>query len=558
MHSSKVIPSASKNRQLRLDGWGFVDEHFAASPELLAWLTERLGQPEPFPSFDDSAFDPAATADGQGPAALPELGCATSNAPLDRLAHARGRGFPDLVRLRSGTVPRLPDAVARPVDDGELEALLATGDREGLCLIPWGGGTSVTGGVNPPADAAPVVTVDLAGFSGLHQLDEISGLATLGAGTTGPALEAALQTQGWTLGHFPQSWELSTLGGWIATRSAGQESLGMGRIEDLVAGLDLTAPAGRMSLPALPASAAGPDLRQLVLGSEGRFGIITRATMRVRRLPASQRVEAALVPDWASGVAAARALVQGGVPLQLLRLSDAFETQVAMTVGLGRSRFATLVRGWLKLRGIGDQACLMLLGASGSHRHADATLEAARTVTRPHGSVWLGAGPGRHWLADRFRHPYLRDSLFDVGFGTETLETAVPWSGVDRLYQAVSQALAEPGGDGERPTPVLCHLSHPYRDGVSLYFTVFFRCPQNPDVAVERWAVMKRRATEAIQAAGGTLSHHHGIGAWHAPWFPHEANADGWQVLRRVADTLDPHNTLNPHVLLDRTDRLEA
>ncbi len=551
MGHSKITSSASADRQLRLDGWGFVGEGFAASSELLAWLTERLGRPQPFGSFDPAG------AEAPAPATLPDLGCATSIESLDRLAHARGRGFPDLVRLRSGTVPRLPDAVARPVDDRELEAVLTAGNREGLRIIPWGGGTSVTGGVNPPTDAAPVVTVDLAGFSGLEHLDEVSGLATLGAGTTGPALEAALQAKGWTLGHFPQSWELSTLGGWIATRSAGQESLGMGRIEDLVAGLDLTAPAGRLSLPALPASAAGPDLRQLVLGSEGRFGVITRAALRVRPLADCQRVEAVLVPDWASGVAASRALVQGDVPLQLLRLSDASETQVAMTVGLGRSRFAPLVRGWLKLRGIGDQACLMLLGASGSHRHAETTLEAARTVTRPHGTVWLGAGPGRHWLADRFRHPYLRDGLFDVGFGTETLETAVPWSGVDRLYRTVGEALSQPSGDGEAPTPVLCHLSHPYRDGVSLYFTFFFRCPQDPDLAVARWAEMKRRANDAIQAAGGTLSHHHGIGAWHAPWLPQETGDDGWRVLRQVAKELDPHGILNPHVLLDRTDRLE-
>ncbi|MEM7585246.1 MAG: FAD-binding oxidoreductase [Acidobacteriota bacterium] len=543
--------SKQSSQDRRLDGWGFLGESFAASPQLLAWLGERLGSTQPFPALDPHAFEapPAAT--------LPDLGCAASAATLDRLAHARGRGFPDLACLRSGALPRLPDAVVRPQDEAELETVLAAAGREGLRLIPWGGGTSVTGGVNPPIDPAPVVVVDLEQFSGLEGLDTVSGLATFGAGSTGPVIETALAAEGWTLGHFPQSWELSTLGGWIATRSAGQESLGVGRIENLVAGLELVAPAGRVTLPTLPASAAGPDLRQLVLGSEGRFGVITRATVRVHQKPACQRVEAALVPDWESGVAAARALVQGGVPLRLLRLSDAPETQVAMAVGLARRRFAGLARGWLKLRGIGDGSCLLLLGASGSHAHAEATLEAARTVTRPHGVVWLGAGPGRHWLADRFRHPYLRDSLFDAGYATETLETAVPWSGVDRVYRAVGEALAEPAAAGERPTPVLCHLSHPYRDGVSLYFTFFFRCPPDADSAVARWAHLKRRANDAIVAAGGTLSHHHGIGAWHAPWYPQETSEGGFQVLRRVADELDPHGVLNPEVLLDRTDRLE-
>ncbi len=543
--------TVSSGRRLRLDGWGFTGESFPPSPGFLDWLRDRLGEPEPITALDE------ATVTAPEPRALPELGCAAGVDVLDRLAHARGRGFPDLVRLRTGTVPRLPDAVARPKDETQLEALLAAGEAHGFKIIPWGGGTSVTGGVNPPTGTAPVVTVDLGGFSGLDSLDEISELATFGAGTRGPEIESTLAARGFTLGHFPQSWELSTLGGWIATRSAGQESLGYGRIESLVAGLDLSAPSGRLHLPALPATAAGPDLRQLVLGSEGRFGVITRATVRVRRLPACQRVEAALVPDWAAGVEASRALVKGSVPLTLLRLSDAPETQVAMTVGLQSSGWAPLVRGWLRLRGIGEGACLMLLGAGGSEHGVEAALEASRTVLRAHDGVWLGRSPGRKWLADRFRHPYLRDGLFDVGFATETLETAAPWSGIDRLYEAVSRALRAAAPAGERETPVLCHLSHPYRDGASLYFTFFFRCPPDPDDAIARWAELKRRATEAIAEAGGTLSHHHGIGSWHAPWYPREAGEQGWQALRQVAEHFDPHGILNPHILLDRGDRLE-
>ena len=543
--------SIDARRPLRLDGWGFVGESFPASPALLEWLRARLGESEPFP-----AFDPAA-ASVPAPAALPELPCAAGTEALDRLAHSRGRGFPDLIRLRSGTVARVPDAVARPAEEAELEALLAAGDPHGLRIVPWGGGTSVTGGVNTPSGAEPVVTVDLCGLAGLESLDPESALATFGAGTTGPQIEAALGARGWTLGHFPQSWELSTLGGWIATRSAGQESLGYGRIESLVAGLDLVAPGGQLRIPSMPASAAGPDLRQLVLGSEGRFGIITRATMRIRRRPEHQRVEALLVPDWPRGVEALRQLVQAGVPLTLLRLSDAAETEVAMAAGLGRRSWAPLVRGWLRLRGIGSGSCLMLVGAGGSHQEVEASFERARTVLRPHGAVGLGRGPGRHWLSDRFRHPYLRDSLLDLGLATETLETAAPWSRLDHLYQAVARALEDAVPEGERQVPVLCHLSHPYRDGASLYFTFFFRCPRDPEEAVARWAHLKRRATDGVVAAGGTLSHHHGVGAWHAPWLPNEVGESGWRALRRVAEELDPRGILNPGVLLDRTDRLE-
>ncbi len=539
------------DRERRLDGWGFAGQSFAPSSALLDWLRDRLGGAEPLP-----AFDPA-TLEAPSPSPLPELGCRVSRAALDRFAHSRGRGFPDLVRLRTATVARLPDAVASPAGEAELEALLALGESHGMKLIPWGGGTSVTGGVNPPPGPEPVVTVDLGRFSGLEDLDPVSGLATFGAGTLGPAIEAALAAEGWTLGHFPQSWELSTLGGWIATRSAGQESLGYGRIEALVAGLDLVAPAGHLRVPAMPASAAGPDLRQLVLGSEGRFGVITRAVVRVRPLPESRRVEALLVPSWCRGAAAARELVQAGVPLALLRLSDAPETEVAMRVGLGHHAWAPLARRWLGFRGIGEDACLLLLGATGSHGAVDAALEDARALLKPHGAVSLGRGPGNRWLADRFRHPYLRDGLLDVGYATETLETAVPWSRLDALREAVVAALQAAAAAGERPSPVLCHLSHPYRDGASLYFTFFFRCPRDPDQAIHRWARIKRRASEAIARAGGTLSHHHGIGAWHAPWYPHEAGDDGSRALRRVARELDPLGVLNPHVLFDPSDRLE-
>jgi alkyldihydroxyacetonephosphate synthase len=536
----------------RIDGWGFAGESYPPPAAMMRWLGERLGEARPLPALDPEQLD------GDEPADLPDLGCAVGRELDERFAGSRGQGLPDLLRLRSGSVPRLPDGVARPADVAELRALLAASDRHGLVIVPRGGGTSVTGGVNVPATEAPVVIADLAALAGLEELDETSGLATFGAGTAGPALESALEAKGWTLGHFPQSFELSTLGGWIATRSAGQESLGYGRIESLVAGLEVVAPAGELCLPAMPASAAGPDLRQLVLGSEGRFGVITRATVRIRRRPQATRVEVVMMPDWDAGIAAARRLVQSGLPLHLLRLSDADETAVAMTTGLAHSSLAPLVRGWLRLRGLGEGACLLLLGAAGTRASVTAVFEEARRRLRPWGGAWLGARPGRKWLADRFRHPYLRDALLDAGYATETFETAAPWSGLERLYATVREAMRGGAADGERELPLLCHLSHPYRDGASLYFTFFFRCPGNPDRAVARWAELKRRASDAVAEGGGTLSHHHGVGSWHAPWLAAEAGDDGCRVLRRVAAELDPRGILNPHVLLDPSDRLEA
>ncbi|MEO1084896.1 MAG: FAD-binding oxidoreductase, partial [Acidobacteriota bacterium] len=474
----------------------------------------------------------------------------------DRLRHARGQGLSDVLRMRAGSLPAMPDAVAYPADADQLDALLRTAASSGVRVIPWGGGTSVTGGVNVVPEDRPALTVDLGRISGLEALDETSGLATFGAGTPGPAVERALGERGLTLGHFPQSFELSTVGGWVATHSSGQESFGYGRIDDLVAGLDASAPAGRLHIPALPASAAGPDLRAFMTGSEGRLGVITRAVLRVSQAPQTMRVEAALVRDFAGGVELCRRLVRSGVRLSMLRLSDEPETEVALTVGLAKSTFEPLLRGWLRLRGVA-RGCLVLMGAKGDAGEVDGVFEDARGLARDARAVWLGAGPGKNWRRDRFHHPYLRDGLLDAGYATDTFETAAPWSKVGEVYRSVRAALIDAVEGPEREIPVLCHLSHPYADGVSLYFTFFFRCPPDPDAAVERWASLKRRAQDAVAASGGATSHHHGVGSWHAPWAPREWGTAGVRLLRAAAAELDPAGVLNPHVLLDPIDRLD-
>jgi alkyldihydroxyacetonephosphate synthase len=539
-------------RARRIGGWGFEGEVYPPSPQLLAWLERRVGPPGP----------PFAAGPGQPPSLparpLPQLPCELSVDPRDRLAHCRGQGLVDVIRLRSGLIQALPDGVGRPADAGAVAVILGECRRAGVRVIPWGGGTSVTGGVNVVAEAAPVLVLDLERMTGLTRLDPVSGLATFGPGTTGPAVEAALAGHGLTLGHFPQSWELSTVGGWVATRSAGQESLGYGRIEDMVAGLELVAPAGRLRLPERPASAAGPDLRQLVLGSEGRLGVITEATLRVRPRPATTVVEGALLPGLEPGLAAVRELVVSGVPLTLVRLSDANETQMAMAIGLAASAGGGLVRRYLALRGLGEDACLLLYGSSGERGSVRDVVLCGRATVRAHRGVVLGARPGRHWLRDRYRHPYLRESLLDLGWATDTLETAAPWSAVPAVREQVGAAIGGAlAGDGER-VAVLCHVSHPYRDGASLYFTFFFRCAGDPEASIARWAAVKRAASQALVDAGVTLSHHHGVGQWHAPWFEREVGELGRRMLARVAAEVDPDGTLNPHVLLDPEDRLEV
>lgn len=534
----------------RIGGWGFEGVTFEPTPQLLRWLEERIGPPgHPAPTTEPSAVTLP------GPRPLPSLPAATSRDRLDRLAHARGQGFPDILRFRHGALPAAPDAVVRPADAGQVAQVLETCAGAGVVVIPWGGGTSVTGGVNPPRGDRPVVVLALDHLDGLLTLDRESGLAEVGAGMTGPELETALAPHGVTLGHFPQSWELSTVGGWIATRSSGQESLGYGRIEDMVAGLEVVAPGGRLELPPLPASAAGPDLRQLVMGSEGRFGIITRAVLRVTDRPGTTLVDAALLPSWEAGLAAVRELTRSRLPLGMLRLSDADETQVAMAVGLAGHRGGSLLRGLLRLKGLHREACLLLTGASGEREPTLRLLRRARLFVRDHGGLVLGTGPGRHWLEDRFRHPYLRDALLDRGIATDTLETAAPWSRLGEITDAVKTALREAGGDGR--VAVLCHVSHPYRDGASLYFTFFFPLDADPEGSVAAWARLKRAATGTLTRHGATVSHHHGVGRWHAPWLEAEAGPVGLDLVRAVAARLDPSGILNPQVLLDPADRLE-
>ena len=361
--------------------------------------------------------------------------------------------------------------------------MLRAAARAGVEVIPWGGGTSVTGGVTVVPGDAPVVSRTSPRSPGSRAWTTTSGLATFGAGTAGPALEAALEPHGFTLGHFPQSFELSTLGGWIATRASGQESLGYGSIEDLVAGLELVAPAGRLALPAMPASAAGPDLRQLVLGSEGRLGVVTRATVRVRRRPETLRAAGTLMPSWEAGLAAARALVRERVPLTLLRLSDEPETEVGLAVGLGGARWLRpLLGGYLRLRGLhGGWGCLLLAGAAGigAAVDLDASTGPARCSGATAASPWASA-PGATGCATASATPTCATPCSTGASPPTPWRPRRPGPGCRRWpTRCGGRSPARSPRDGER-VAVLCHVSHPYPDGSSLYFTLFFRCPRGP------------------------------------------------------------------------------
>jgi alkyldihydroxyacetonephosphate synthase len=448
-----------------------------------------------------------------------------------RVLHAAGKSYLDLLRLRAGRADPAPDAVVVPGDAEAVGALLRACVDAGVAVVPFGGGTSVVGGVEPlRGDLDAVVALDLAALSGLGAVDERSLVATLGAGTRGPAAERALGERGLTLGHFPQSWEYASVGGMVATRSAGQASTGYGRIDELVRGATLVAPGGVLALPVEPRNAAGPDLREVVAGSEGVLGVITEAALAVRPRPAVRRYEGFAFPSFAAGVEALRAVEQEHAAPDVARLSD--ETETAVNAAMAGNQV---------------QGCLAVAGWEGGEQDVPRRRAATEAVLVRCSGTPLGVGPGAAWERGRYNAPYVRDTLLHHGILAETLETATTWTGLHALHDAVGVALRaalEPRGT---PPVVLCHVSHLYGIGASLYFTVIAR--QDED-AESQWRAAKAAASEAIVAQGATITHHHAIGRDHAAYLEAEIGATGLALLRALKAELDPAGVLNPGKLV--------
>ena len=468
-----------------------------------------------------------------------------STDPVERVYHARGQSLPDWIALRSGRIGVFPDGVAYPSTDAAVRDLIEYARQAGVRLIPYGGGTSVVGHINPLPGEIPVLTVDLRRLNRLRRFDGLSGLATFEAGVTGPDLEAQLRARGYTLGHFPQSFEYSTLGGWIATRSSGQQSLGYGRIERLFAGGRLEAPAGTLELPPFPASAAGPDLREAVLGSEGRLGILTEATVRVTPLPEAEAFHGAFLPDWPSGCAAVRAIMQARLPLSLLRLSTPEETATTLALA-GHERLIGTLERLLAVRGVGAGKCMLILGFAGRRGIVRAARHEALEMVRHEGGVHVGRAFGNQWHHSRFRTPYLRNTLWEMGYAIDTLETATDWSTVPRMVAAIEEALRRGLEDCGERVHVFSHLSHLYPYGSSIYTTYLFRVASDPEETLRRWQVLKAAASRAIVELGGTITHQHGIGIDHAPYLEHEKGALGMEAIRDLCRRFDAEGIMNP------------
>jgi alkyldihydroxyacetonephosphate synthase len=529
-------------------GWGDPMRRTELDATALGVLRERIGELEPWPlasRIEDFELPeprplPSAVVEAVGAAAV-------FDGKEDRLRHAVGRGYVDLARLRSGRLDDAPDAVLVPADAAAVGRLIGACAANGVAVVPFGGGTSVVGGVEPLRGShAALISLDLTALREVT-IDHTALTARLGAGLRGPEAEAALGAEGLTLGHFPQSFEYATIGGFAATRSAGQASSGFGRFDSLVSSVRLLAPAGNLTTLETPHTAAGPALRELVIGSEGVLGVIPDVTVRVRPAPLQRRYEAWMAASFEAGTEIVRDLAQGSGLPTVIRVSDEEETLGSLALAGPRGIAGKAFGGYLKARRR-ERGALMIVGFEGDDETVTRKRALAVRALRGGGAVYLGRAAGRSWEHGRYGGPYQRDLLMGMGAMVETLETSHTWTRLGELHRSVGAAISGALDSQGTPGLVFCHLSHAYADGASLYFTFISRARRGAEV--EQWAAAKKAASEAIVAGGATITHHHAVGRDHVPYMEAEVGVTGLEVLRAVKERLDPAGIMNPGKLL--------
>jgi alkyldihydroxyacetonephosphate synthase len=541
-------------------GWGLVGVEFTHEdkPDLGPFIKEALGLEVGRVTAAPIGFDALQIPEPSLPddlrAALEQAVTAAfvSVDPLDRVVHARGKSLRDLIRQRRGDLPRVPDVVVRPGSEDEVTAVLRAAVTSDAVVIPFGGGSSISGSLEAAVtETRPVISVDLARLDKLLAIDGSSRLARVQAGVLGPHLEEQLGAQGYTFGHFPDSFTHSTLGGWIATRSSGMQSDRYGDIADMAKGLRVVTPSGTLVTRPVPTTSTGPSVREMVLGSEGRLGLITEATVQVRRIPERRTILGYLFPTFAGGLAAMRDIAASECSVSVTRVSDTHETQFSFAM---RKR-PTLVdklqskalRAFLRRR-LGyelRQMCLSFIGYEGSDGHVAEQRRAVGKIVKRHGGLCIGSGPGALYDQKKFDTPHIRDFLLDRGVAADVSETAMPWSHLTPVYDAVTAAahgaFAKLGVQGY----LMCHLSHSYHSGACLYFTFAFQPTPGADMIVE-YDVVKSAIQQAFVDNGATLSHHHAVGTEHARWLEQDISAPGVRMLEALFDGTDPGRHLNP------------
>ncbi len=536
--------------QTRWNGWGNININKKVSAHGAKLIKSHIGKTKKLSSVSLQQVIKTVPK-SRLPTAITELKTVSIDQE-DRLRHARGQSFPDWIAMHGGDFEVFPDGVAFPESTADVEVLLKLASEHDLIVIPFGGGTSVAGHINPQKGSRPVLTIAMSKMAQLIDLDNESQIATFGAGTQGPAVEAQLDTHGYRLGHYPQSWELSTLGGWIAARSSGQQSLGYGRIEQMFAGGTLVTPQGILNIADFPASAAGPDLREMMMGTEGRAGIFTEVKMRVQQQPEEELFKVAFMPNWEAGKEVLRQAVQKNIRLSMLRLSNAVETDAHLHLGTTPSQFLA-ISTYLKARGLSSDKVMLTYGVSGDKAQNKLALTQFNKLLKQHSSVTgkITDIMGNVWAHGRFKFPYLRGTLWEKGIMVDTFETATNWNNIDAQMQQMQEAVQNALADEGENVMAFTHISHVYKQGASLYTTYFFRAAQDHASTLSRWQKIKHAASLSLANGTATISHQHGVGRDHAPYLAAEKGKLGIQVTSDMLKSLDPEQRMNPGVLIE-------
>jgi alkyldihydroxyacetonephosphate synthase len=528
----------------RWNGWGEESITRPIPPRGLEILVDQIGKGRPIPDY------PLGKLLDRVPASRMPQHPLISTDPQLRLDHAHGQSLPDWIGLRCGMLKRFPDGVARPENVDEVQEILKFSADHEVAVIPYGGGTSVVGHLAVPQSERAVLSLSLERLNRLIRLDSDNMLATFEAGVRGPEIEQQLNARGLTLGHYPQSFEYSTLGGWVITRSSGQQSRHFGRIEQLFAGGEVITAGGVLDFPPFPASAAGPDLRQMLLGSEGRIGVLTSVTVKVSHLPEKDDVYGIFFPTWEHGQHAVKAIAGADIPFSMIRLSSPIETATNLALA-GHERQISILLRYLRLRGLTEQnACMCLIGFTGSGRITKAARGDALAIVRRNKGISVGKAMGNAWKKNRFRSAYLRNTLWDLGYAVDTLETAITWDKVTATMQSIEKSITGALAARDERVHVFTHLSHVYPTGSSIYTTLVFRLSERPQATLEAWKSVKQSASRTIVKAGGTISHQHGVGTDHRQYLEAEKGTLGISTLKKVFDHLDPGQQMNPGKLI--------
>jgi len=477
---------------------------------------------------------------------------------LDRIVHTYGKSARDLLRVRAGDIPRVPDVVVYPGNEAEVQLIVDRAVAADAVIIPYGGGSNISGSLHAPEDETrPVISLDLGRLNQVIDIDEDSGLARIQAGAQGPDLEEQLAVRGWTLGHFPDSFTHSTLGGWVATRSSGMQSDKYGDISDIARGMRVVMPGKVLEIRPLPHTSTGPSVREMVLGSEGRLGVITEVTVQVHRIPEVRLILGYLFPSWEAGLAAMQEISTSDAHPSITRVSDAKETAFSFATRKksGRISISSLIskgmmkvlqrRGW-KL----DEVCLSFIGYEGGKAHVARQKAIVKDIVSRHGGIVVGKGPGELYDQKKFDTPYIRDFLLDRGAIGDVSETAAPWSKLLPLYTNVLAAAEKVYAHLGVAGWIMCHLSHSYHSGACLYFTFAFK--HDGVDPLGQYEPLKNAIQQAFVDSGGTLSHHHAVGTEHAAWLEQDISAAGVHMIDGLFTAMDPGRNLNPGKIIPK------